>query len=175
MSRCRVVVFGTFDPFHRGHQQFLEQAQRHGDELIVIVTRDSIIQSLKRRHAHHNEHIRLSTLHQHGFQAVLGDAVLGSYQVLQHYQPTVICYGHDQLELANDLRHRMTSGQILICQLIQAQPYHRDIYSSTLIRHANLANPVNPVNPVNSANPTDAAQSTHSADPADASNPSNKL
>jgi cytidyltransferase-like protein len=137
MTSTCVMVFGTFDPFHPGHQHFLNQAQQHGDELLVVVTRDHIIQTLKSRHAHQNEHVRLTTLHQHGFKAIWGDEVLGSYQVLREYQPTVICYGHDQTELANDLRHRMNCGEISTCQLIPIEPYHRDIYSSTLIRQAN--------------------------------------
>ena len=39
--RKRVVVFGIFDGIHEGHRDFFRQAKEHGDELVVIVGRDS--------------------------------------------------------------------------------------------------------------------------------------
>ncbi|MFH1181685.1 MAG: adenylyltransferase/cytidyltransferase family protein, partial [Candidatus Woesearchaeota archaeon] len=41
-----VMVFGTFDILHRGHEHFLRQAKKHG-RLIVVVARSSIVRKLK--------------------------------------------------------------------------------------------------------------------------------
>lgn len=140
MSRRCVVVFGTFDPFHPGHKYFLEQAQTYGDDLVVVVTCDSMIRELKHRLPYQSENERMTILQQHGYQAVLSDPVLGSYQVLQTLRPEIICYGHDQNELANDLRSRLEAEEIPKCQLIQLQAYQRQIYSSTLLRPTQFEN-----------------------------------
>jgi FAD synthetase len=44
----RVVATGVFDLLHLGHLHFLEEAKKLGDELIVIVARDSTAR--KRKH-----------------------------------------------------------------------------------------------------------------------------
>ncbi|MCK5249408.1 MAG: adenylyltransferase/cytidyltransferase family protein, partial [Spirochaetaceae bacterium] len=36
-----VLVFGTFDVIHPGHQWFLRNAARHGDRLVAVVSRDT--------------------------------------------------------------------------------------------------------------------------------------
>lgn len=44
----KVLAFGTFDGFHRGHLSFLEQAKSHGNYLIVVVARDKTAEKVKR-------------------------------------------------------------------------------------------------------------------------------
>jgi FAD synthetase len=43
----RVMATGVFDLLHPGHLYFLEQARRLGDELVVVVARDSTVRRLK--------------------------------------------------------------------------------------------------------------------------------
>jgi cytidyltransferase-like protein len=128
------MVFGTFDPFHPGHQNFLEQAQAYGDQLIVVVTPDSIIKTLKHRDPHQSESRRLDQLQHHGYTAILGDSTLGSYSSIHTYKPTVICCGHDQEALVEDLRERMRHHQIPESEIIMAKPYLRHLYCSTQLR-----------------------------------------
>ena len=33
---AKVMVFGTFDGVHPGHENFFEQAKQHGDYLIAV-------------------------------------------------------------------------------------------------------------------------------------------
>ena len=43
------MVFGSFDLVHKGHVNFLKQAKKLGDELIVVVARDDNIEKVKKR------------------------------------------------------------------------------------------------------------------------------
>ena len=43
----KVILFGTFDIFHKGHKNFLEQAQEFGDYLIVVIARDKTVKKIK--------------------------------------------------------------------------------------------------------------------------------
>jgi len=45
-------------------------------------------------------------------RAVLGDRVLGAYQVIKKYKPDIICLGYDQDALGEDLEEKMESGAI---------------------------------------------------------------
>ncbi|MAQ47422.1 MAG: cytidyltransferase [Flavobacteriales bacterium] len=40
MKKIAVIVSGYFNPIHKGHLEYFEQAKSHGDELIVIVNSD---------------------------------------------------------------------------------------------------------------------------------------
>ena len=45
----KVMVFGTFDGIHDGHRHFLREAKKQGEELIVAVSKDEVVQKLKNR------------------------------------------------------------------------------------------------------------------------------
>lgn len=46
---ARVLVFGTFDPLHDGHRSLLQQAAALGEEVTVVMARDSYIRQVKQR------------------------------------------------------------------------------------------------------------------------------
>ncbi|MDP4007132.1 MAG: adenylyltransferase/cytidyltransferase family protein [bacterium] len=101
----RVVVFGIFDGVHKGHRSLFSQAKQHGDELIVIVGRDSSSIQWKEKKPKHNEKERLKLVSKElGVDlAVLGDEEQSSYKVLEELSPDVICLGYDQDSLEQDL------------------------------------------------------------------------
>ncbi|MCJ2563189.1 MAG: adenylyltransferase/cytidyltransferase family protein, partial [Candidatus Thermoplasmatota archaeon] len=43
----RVMASGVFDLLHTGHLHYLEEAKKLGDELIVVVARDSTVRKEK--------------------------------------------------------------------------------------------------------------------------------
>lgn len=45
--RKKVMAFGTFDLFHPGHQYYLSEASKSGDELIVVIARDLRVEHIK--------------------------------------------------------------------------------------------------------------------------------
>ena len=62
MERRRVLVFGTFDGLHAGHQFFLRTAKTQGTVLIVSVARDKHVSELKQKIPIHREQERLQTI-----------------------------------------------------------------------------------------------------------------
>lgn len=97
-NMTRVVVFGTFDMLHKGHESLFEQAKKFGDELFVVVARDINVRKGKLRAPVHNENERLASVKEntHVTNATLGHEHDNRYQVIEEIQPDVICIGYDQ-------------------------------------------------------------------------------
>ena len=94
-----VLVFGTYDVFHKGHEYFLREAAKLGDRLVVVVARDTNVERLKGRLPHDSEDVRLQNVA--AFDAVsearLGYEEWGKHlQVLTDVAPDVIALGYDQ-------------------------------------------------------------------------------
>jgi len=102
----RVVVFGIFDGAHEGHRSLFAQAKEHGDELVVIVGRDSACLRLKGKKPKYPEETRrdLVSKEKDVDLAVLGDEEQSTYKVLGELNPDVICLGYDQDNLELDLK-----------------------------------------------------------------------
>ena len=102
----KVVVFGIFDGIHDGHKSLFRQAKEYGDQLVVIVGRDSASLRLKGKKPKHPEETRRDLVSKEELvtQAVLGDEKQSSYKVLEELNPDVICLGYDQANLAEDLK-----------------------------------------------------------------------
>ncbi len=97
----KVVVFGTFDFAHPGHIFFLNEAKKHGDFLVVIIARDTIVQRYKNRLPFYNEMQRIEavkSLHL-ADEIILGDKQEGVFSYFQENEPYTVCLGHDQLAL----------------------------------------------------------------------------
>lgn len=106
MSQKTVLAFGTFDEFHPGHEYFLKNAAKLGDNLIVGVARDTHVLSLKEKHPKQSEEERMQTvLHlPYVSKVVLCDKHLGGFQLLKLIEPDVIAIGHDQTGLRQSLQ-----------------------------------------------------------------------
>ena len=105
----RVLIFGTFDGLHAGHQFVVEEAAKKGSELVVAVARDAHVRALKNKEPQNNEQSRLARVGEDPrvFRAVLSDEELGSYHILDQVQPDLIALGFDQLALKDDLERWM--------------------------------------------------------------------
>lgn len=110
--RKRVLVFGTFDRFHPGHEFFLRSAKSRGTELVVAVARDAHVRALKDKHPQRPEHKRLQSIEElpYVMSARLSDEELGSFEVVKFFQPDLIVLGHDQIELEQALIAWMGKG-----------------------------------------------------------------
>jgi len=128
------MVFGTFDIFHPGHVNFLRQARKYGDYLIVIIARDKTVLNIKKSLPRYQEKKRLAEI----IKSNLTDkAVLGSlrdkYQVVKKYQPAVICLGYDQKNFINQLAEKLKQFK-LKTKIVRLKPYRPKIYKSSKLK-----------------------------------------
>jgi len=88
----------------------------HGEELVVIVGRDSASLRLKGKKPKYPEKTRRDLVSKEELvtQAVLGDEEQSSYKALEELNPDVICIGYDQENLESDLKKWMEEKQRVI-------------------------------------------------------------
>jgi glycerol-3-phosphate cytidylyltransferase len=95
----KIMVFGTFDMVHAGHEDLFRQARALGAEpqLIVSVARDSSVLRIKGAQARNDESERLVIVRSHASvdEAVLGDAE-GYIEHIKAIAPDIIALGYDQ-------------------------------------------------------------------------------
>jgi len=113
----RVVATGVFDIIHLGHVHFLEKAKDLGDELVVIVARDSTARKMK------HEPITPEGMRVELVQSLkpVNRAVLGyeddMYRIISEVRPDIIALGYDQKfdekELDRELKKRGLTVQIV--------------------------------------------------------------
>ncbi len=134
----RVMVFGTFDNFHPGHQSYLSQARIFGDEITAVVARDRNVLAIKGRGPQENEKIRVRKVRA-ALRTIDGKnrAVLGNLKnrwlVLKKYQPEVICLGYDQKIDLPQLKREIIKFR-LFCKIKRLKPYYPEKYKSSHCR-----------------------------------------
>lgn len=101
------MATGVFDLIHLGHVHYLEEAKRLGDELVVVVARDSTV----RREKH--EPITPEEFRRHLVESLkpVDKAVLGGegdmYQVVEELKPDIIALGYDQFHDAERIEKEL--------------------------------------------------------------------
>lgn len=99
----RVMAQGTFDVLHPGHIHYLESSAELGDELIVVVARDSRVSD--RKDLVFSEEERREILE--SLEAV-DQAFLGSegdiYSTVEEVDPDMITLGYDQEHSEEEVR-----------------------------------------------------------------------
>ena len=98
LEKIRVLCCGTFDYLHPGHESFLTQASLLGDELIVVIARDSNVGKLKGRLPDHDEITRKKKVEKLGIavKVVLGHEGMDLLRIVSEINPDVIALGYDQ-------------------------------------------------------------------------------
>ncbi len=131
-----IMVFGVFDGIHPGHDSFLCQAKELGDQLVVAVARDNIVEKLKEHLPLQEEDTRIAAIRLHTCvdQAVFGDITLGSFESVYQVKPDVIALGYDQDVLGSKLQEwvRETKPDI---KTVILKPYKPELYKSSYARH----------------------------------------
>jgi len=136
----RVLAFGTFDYFHIGHQYYLNEAAKLGDELYVIIARDDTVKQVKGFKTDENEKTRQKKV---ANWPTVAKAILGSkkdkYDVLKKYKPDIICLGYDQYAFTQRLQNKIIELK-LNTKIIRLPAYQPQIYKSSIIKKAQNAN-----------------------------------
>lgn len=130
----KVMVFGTFDVFHRGHENFLQQARKYGDFLIAVVARDKTVEKVKKHKTKNNEKKRVLVLKNSGLadKVVLGN-LDDKYAIIKKYKPDVICLGYDQNTFTKELKEKLQEFKLDKMRIIRLKSYHPKKYKSSLL------------------------------------------
>lgn len=91
----RILATGTFDLLHPGHIYFLTQARALGDELFVIVARDSNVTHKPKPVVPEEQRLEMVSA-----LGIVDKALLGSekdmFEPLKQIRPDIIALGYDQ-------------------------------------------------------------------------------
>jgi FAD synthetase len=127
-----VLVIGTFDGLHPGHEDYFRQAKALGDQVIALVSRDQTVMSVKGQLPRVNEEQRRKNVESHPFvdSAVLGDAD-DKLKVVCDVDPDVILLGYDQRAFTENLDEELLKRG-LHCRVVRAEPFRPEVYKSSL-------------------------------------------
>lgn len=129
-----VLVFGTFDYLHAGHEYYIREAASLGDEIIAIVARDRTVKNIKGESSDHNEKERLANLKETGWvtKAILGEQK-DKMKCIKIYRPDIIALGYDQFAFTYNLQ-KLIIDLKLNTEIIRLEPYKPDLYKSSIIK-----------------------------------------
>lgn len=108
-KRKIVLASGVFDLLHLGHVRFLEAAKKAGGpdaELIVIIARDSTVETRKGERPTIPEHQRCALVESLKVvdHAILGFEGFNLERVIEKIKPDVIAVGYDQEGMERTVR-----------------------------------------------------------------------
>ena len=90
-----VMAQGTFDILHPGHIHYLKESSRMGDELVVVIARDSRAEKRKDLVFSEDERKEMIEALESVDRAILGSET-DIYDTVRDVDPDVITLGYDQ-------------------------------------------------------------------------------
>ena len=108
----RVVATGTFDILHPGHLYYLEESKKLGDELWVIVARDSNVKHKPRPIISEDHRLRMVAALKPVDRAILGDKT-DIFHPIKEIRPDVITLGFNQMFREEDLKKQLADRNLL--------------------------------------------------------------
>ncbi len=142
----KVMVFGVFDLLHPGHVDFLKQAKKLGNFLVVSVARDLNVIKTKGIRPVDDETKRSHNL---GAVPYVDKIVLGgtkdAWPHIIKEKPDVIALGYDQKTYVSkqitvnnkqisDLVEQLIKHGLKKTEVVRLKPYWPQIYKSRLLR-----------------------------------------
>ena len=130
-----VLVFGTFDNLHPGHQHFFAQASKFG-EVIAIVARDNSVKKIKGRFPQQSERSRVCCVAKspHVAKAFLGDKSDFLKPILK-IKPAVIALGFDQTTFATAELKKLLKEKLLTPRIIRLKSFQPNKFKSSILRN----------------------------------------
>ncbi len=129
-----VLAFGTFDIIHPGHHYFLEEAKRLGDELIVIIGRDDIVEQVKGRAPDSSAEERMKAV----IAIPCVDRVeightTDMYSHIERLRPDIIALGYDQDAFTENLPGELIKREIK-AKIVRLPPFNEKEWKSSILR-----------------------------------------
>jgi FAD synthetase len=133
--KTKVMAFGTFDIFHKGHESYLKQAKKFGDYLIVVVARDRTVREIKGGPPLNDEKTRLRNVLNSGLadKVVLGN-LKNKYAIIRKYRPDEICLGYDQKAFVEDVPQKLVASGLKNVTMRRLKGYKKNIYKSSKLK-----------------------------------------
>lgn len=132
----KVMLFGTFDILHPGHEYLFKEARKYGDYLIVVIARDETVKKVKKKKPKNNENERLKSV---SLSKDVDKVVLGSLgskmDVIGENKPDVICLGYDQKAFVDEMKEFIKENDIDI-DIIRLMPYREHVFKGSLLRNS---------------------------------------
>jgi FAD synthetase len=122
----KVVATGTFDILHPGHVLYLSEAGNLGDELYVIVARDSTIKHKRKPLLPEEQRIYMVRALKCVDHAILGSEE-DMFKPIQEIDPDIIALGFnqhwDKAELEKQLKERGLKARVVRIEKCDPSPY----------------------------------------------------
>lgn len=134
----KIMVFGAFDHFHKGHRYFLNEAKKLGERLIVVVARDETVLEIKKQAPNQTLDQRIDAIKNEGLanDVVSGDNIHGSWEVLKKHQPDIVALGYDQKKLGEALTDAIQKFN-LDTKIVKLSPHEPEKYHSRFSKNPN--------------------------------------
>ncbi len=131
----KVMAFGSFDLFHKGHEEYLKQAKALGKELIVVVSRDRNYEKIKKKKPLFAERQRLKEVKSKKYvdKAVLGDEY-DFYKVIEKEKPNTLCLGYDQKASISTIKRVLAERGITKIRIVRAKSHMPHTYKSSKLK-----------------------------------------
>jgi FAD synthetase len=110
-AMVRVLATGTFDILHPGHLLYLSEARSLGDELYVIVARDSMIKHKQKPIIPEEQRLAMVQSLRVVDMAILGSKI-DIFEPLYEIRPDVIALGANQFFKEKDLEVQLRTHGI---------------------------------------------------------------
>ena len=132
----RVLAFGSFDVLHVGHVYFFKQAKKLGDELIVVIARDSSVRRIKGKKPFFTDVERKVIV---GALKPVDRAVLGNphdfFTAIRRFKPQVLVLGYDQQTISlGAIRNKLNSLGLYSTRIVRLKPHGIGKHKSSNIR-----------------------------------------
>lgn len=133
----RIMVFGTFDMIHAGHEDFFRQARALADNPFLIVSVARAAAAARHRGAapQRSERVRLSVIRAHALvdKAVLGDK-RGYLSHIVREAPDIIALGYDQRgEYVEGLRKDLRAAGLTI-RIVRLNAFRPKTFKTSKLR-----------------------------------------
>lgn len=127
----RVLLFGTFDILHPGHQSLFKQARRYGGFVIAVIARDNTVIKLKKHSPYFTEKQRQKNLRQTNWanKVFLGDRK-DYFKIIKKNKPDIICLGYDQKFFIKELKQKIGEWGLKI-KIVKLKSFHPKKYKSS--------------------------------------------
>jgi cytidyltransferase-like protein len=130
----KIMIFGTFDMIHAGHEDLFRQARALADDpyLVVSIARDISVKRIKGAVPRHSEVERLAAVEAHPLvdQALLGDSS-GYIDHIKKVAPEIIALGYDQDgEYVDDLEHDLRAAG-LVTRIVRLTSYKPEEFKTS--------------------------------------------